>query len=174
MCSIAVVFFGIVGIINAVNYYQLNKNGEEILSMISKNGGYFPDFGYHRRERTPGISPEAPFTTRYFTVVLDSRGTVLAVNTGKIAAISTKNASDYAAELFQKGKTKGYLKNYKYERIPYGTDNMYIFLDCEREIGTFYSFLWASLIVSLLGMLLVFLLPGPAVAEPLNGFTDHG
>lgn len=109
------------------------------------------------------ISAETPFDTRYFTVILSSDGTVISTDTESIAAISADEASGYAVSLFQKGKTEGYLDCYKYCAIPYsGSDGtqatLYIFLDCERELNTFESFLFASIGISLAGLLLVFLL----------------
>lgn len=162
MCSIAVVLGIIIGIINILNYYQINQQAEVLLTMLSDNAGRFPEpdhkSNHYHRDFKREFSPEAPFTTRYFNVALDQEGMIISVNTGKIAAISTRIAAEYAKELFQKGKKKGFLKDYKYNKIEYDENIMYIFLDCSSELSTFYSFLLASIIVSLFGMLLVFLL----------------
>jgi signal transduction histidine kinase len=158
MCSLAIVFSSMIGIINTINYYQLNQSAEAVLSLLSQNSGEFPESAYHRRSLNSVISSETPFTTRYFTVVMNNDGTVVSINTGKIAAVSTGVAREYAQELFEKGKTKGYIKHYKYNKIDYFDNSMYIFLDCDKEINTFYSFLGASILVSLSGMILVFLL----------------
>ncbi len=158
MCAIAIVLGGMIGIINILNYYQIDKKQEALLTMLSNNYGKFPEMAYHRRSLKPLISPEAPFTTRYFSVVLDKEGTIVSVNTGKIVAISTRVAGDYAQKLFEEGKTKGFLGSYKYNRIDYFENNMYVFLDCSEELITFYSFLFASVFVGLFGMLLVFIL----------------
>lgn len=158
MCAIAVVLGGMIGIINTVNYYQIDRRQEAILTMLSNNGGEFPETTYHRRSLKPLVSPEAPFTTRYFNVVLDKQGEIVSINTGKIIAVSTRVAGEYAQKLFREGKTKGFIGNYKYNKIDYPSYEMYVFLDCGEELATFYSFLFASIFVGLLGMMLVFIL----------------
>lgn len=119
--------------------------------------------GDRRRDRFAEMSAETPFETRFFTVVLKSDGTVVTVNTGQIAAVSTADASEYASALWEDGKEDGYIGFYKYRAIPVsGTlgehNTMYIFLDCQRDLTSFRSFLLISVAASLLGMLLVFLL----------------
>lgn len=131
---------------------------------IQPDDGMLPDWNFDRNKHfRTGLSAETPFDTRYFTVTLDSEGTVTSINTGNIAAVSESKAQEYAQNLFAKGKSEGFINNYKY-RVIYGTNSdfkaftMYIFLDCEREMNTFESFLFASIAISLTGILLVFLL----------------
>lgn len=111
----------------------------------------------------PAISQEAPFDTRYFTVKLADDGSVLSTDTGKIAAISDEDAALYAQALFENGKHSGYQGHYKYRSVSVTDDSgtvssLYIFLDCERELNSFHSFLTASIFMSCLGLLLVFIL----------------
>lgn len=115
----------------------------------------------HRR----GISAESPFDTRYFTVKLNPKGVVKSINTGKIAAISTDTASSYAINLFQQKKDSGYIDCYKYitktlnsDSTGEASDTLYVFLDCDRELNAFRSFLLASVGISLVGLLVFFLL----------------
>ncbi len=119
--------------------------------------------GDRHPNRFAAMSVETPFETRFFTVVLNSEGTVITVNTSQIAAVSTSDAVDYAVLLWENQKEEGYLDFYKYRAVPVsgssGEENvMYIFLDCQRELTSFRSFLAISAAASLLGMLLVFLL----------------
>lgn len=104
------------------------------------------------------ISAETPFDTRYFTVTLDSNGNVIANNIGRIAAISEDSALAYALEAFSRNKSGGFINQYKYARIQTNSDTMYIFLDCSRDLDAYYTFLKASILISILGLLLVFIL----------------
>ena len=45
-----------------------------------------------------------PFDTRYFSVLLYDNGTVSIIDTGKIASVTTEQASEYATTLFEAGK----------------------------------------------------------------------
>ncbi|MCH5343383.1 MAG: HAMP domain-containing histidine kinase [Acetatifactor sp.] len=173
MCSMAAVLFLLIGGINVANYVNINRTADLRLDLLSENGGRFdggmppkPNTSFdrdRRRDRFAEMSAETPFETRFFTVVLKPDGTVMSVNTGQIAAVSTADASKYASALWEDGKEDGYIGFYKYRAIPVsgtlGEDNiMYIFLDCQRDLISFRSFLLISVAASLLGMLLVFLL----------------
>ncbi len=37
----------IIGLINALNFYQINNSEDQLLTLISDNGGKFPEFGFH-------------------------------------------------------------------------------------------------------------------------------
>ena len=109
--------------------------------------------------RLPGFSPETPYETRFFTVTLDADGEITAVNIEKIAAIDQDTARSYAASLWQGQKTSGFQGDYRYlSFLTTEGDTMYIFLDCTRSLQPFREFLRTSLIVSLSGLLVVFLL----------------
>lgn len=104
------------------------------------------------------MTAEAPFDTRYFTVKVTDKNTIVSVNTGMIAAVSTEKAINYTNQLTEKNKTSGFIDNYKYTCVDTNDGKMYIFLDCERELSTFYNFLIVSILASVGGIILVYLL----------------
>lgn len=165
ICSVIVVLGVIMASINLANYSQVNRNAEQKLNILVQNGGVFPNEEPQELQKPEKpiepkmeMSPETPFDTRYFTVTLREDDSVVAVDTGNIAAVTTKTAIQYAKELSKKNKTEGFLKDYKYCVIAQTEGDMYIFLDCNRELSTFRSFLWLSVIISTIGLLLVFAL----------------
>ena len=183
MLSIFMVLLLIIGSVNIINYNNIRRSLDMRLAILADNGGVFPrDFmgpsnspsaddvppekPVMKDTPTPkeltlhGISEESAFDTRYFTVTLDTSGAVVASSTDNIAAISSEDAISYAVTLFEKGKASGYISNYRYTSASTDTDGetMYIFLDCRRETDTFRAFLAASVSISLIGLLLVFLL----------------
>ena len=101
-----------------------------------------------------GMTAESPFDTRYFTVTI-SGGQVADVNTARIAAVGTKRASRIASELYSKGWTSGFSGNYRYTATVQGDETTYVFVDCSRELASFYSFLSASVAISCIGWLAV-------------------
>lgn len=160
MCSILVVLGGIIGGVNLANYISISRRADEKLSLLMENKGRFPHQG-EEPEKKPlprGMSPEAPFETRYFTVILDSDNQVISADVGRIAAVSGRMAGEYAAKLHEKGKTEGMKEQYKYQAAELDEGVMYVFLDCSRELATFYSFLVMSILISVAGLLLVFVL----------------
>lgn len=106
----------------------------------------------------PGMSPEAPFETRYFTVTVNAENKEVSADLGRIAAVSRQTAERYAVELYEKGEKEGFKEYYKYRAVEEEEGIMYVFLDCERELSTFYSFLAMSIFISLSGLSLVFIL----------------
>ena len=102
------------------------------------------------------MSPETPFELRYFSVKLDTYGGVIAVDTSKIAAVDTAKAERYAKEIFEEGKENGYLDSYKYMVGDTDDGNLiYVFLDADRELKSYRSFLISSLVITGLGIFAV-------------------
>jgi signal transduction histidine kinase len=104
------------------------------------------------------MSPEMPFETRYFSVVLTENGNVSSTNVQKVAAIDNEDANAYALRAWKRQQTSGFLSSYRYlmEHTPEGT--RIIFVDCTRNLSTFRAFLFTSILVSILGLLSVFVL----------------
>lgn len=122
------------------------------------SGSYFDDqYGRH------GIDKETPFETRYFSVLLYENGNVSTIDTGKIASVSTSEAGSYAASLYDKGKVKGFIDQYKYLSVSTtntNEDNMvlYVFINCSKELMTIRTYALASIGISIIGLLVVFVL----------------
>ncbi|MBQ7522081.1 MAG: HAMP domain-containing histidine kinase [Clostridia bacterium] len=161
MISVIVVLTLIMGTVNIANYISINERSERTLEILEENNGEFPFDEFHRKEKRvedKSLSAETPFETRYFTVTMLKDGTVSTINTGRIFAVSSNTAKEYAETLFNSNKTKGFIEHYKYILINNDSGYMYIFVDCERELSTFRSFLFASIGISFVGILLVFIL----------------
>lgn len=122
------------------------------------SGSYFDDqYGRH------GIDKETPFETRYFSVLLYANGNVSTIDTGKIASVSTSEAGDYATSLYNNGKTKGFIDQYKYLSVPTTNTNgdnmvLYVFINCSKELMTIRTYALASIGISIIGLLVVFVL----------------
>lgn len=162
MISLFTVLFVIAGTINLTNYIGVIRDADSILSILAENNGVFP-----KTEVPPGSkelpehgfrSPEVPYESRYFSVLLDSSGSVISVDTGKIAAVDTSEAMEYAQKAMSKSKDNGFIGNYRYIKQISENETRVIFLDCYRGISTFRSFLLTSIGVSFFGMLAVFIL----------------
>lgn len=176
MVATMVVLVAIIGGINVNNWVRITKNASQTLDMLVENGGKFPnkpqkkdapdqnrggasDSQQDVSHAPDGMSPEAPYETRYFTVTLAGDGSVIATDTDNIAAIDQAKAQEYASSLFAKGKIEGKKDNYRYVATTLDDGKtMYVFLDCTRDFNNFYDFLKASCLISLAGYVLVFVL----------------
>lgn len=179
MVSMCAVLMVIMGIVNILNYQRVLKDADHILGILAENGGTFPDApgraGGHRQEERPqghpeagtdgktdidmkDMSPETPFETRYFTVTLSEEGNPVNMNTGSVAAIDSEDVLEYANEVQKAGKEKGFVEHYRYREKETEEGLLLVFVDCRRSLENFWSFLAASVAVSLAGMLTVLLL----------------
>ena len=156
MVSLLTVLLVIMTAINLLNYFKIISDADSTLTLLAENDGAFPgggriqpppdeDFAPH----APHLSPEFPYETRYFFAVLDADGTVASVNTGKIAAIDTSEAIEYAQCVWQQGKTQGFLGSYRFLRSETTAgQTLILFLDCRRSLDTARTLLLSCLGVS--------------------------
>lgn len=177
----------VVGGINSINIYQVNKKSEILLSMLAENGGDFPqqtkkdphpqmeekDEKTAPKEESPKeappkgildypISEETPFETRYFTVTVadDSSDSLeMSVNVSHIAAVSEEEAKEFTEELIEKEKISGYYGRYRYRKAETEDGkSIYIYVDCLNDLQSIQNFAVNSLLVGGIFLVLVLIL----------------
>ena len=158
MSALLFVLVVIISGINLVNYNAVTQEADKLLSVISENKGEFlmePDkFG---NKLPPGMSPEAPYESRYFSVVLDSASKqILYVETSRIISVTPTTAVSYANAALNKKTTTGFIQDFRYQTQEESNFTRITFLDCGRKLDAYYSFLYASIGISLIGYLIVF------------------
>lgn len=174
MLSLAVVLLVILGGVNLVSYQKVVADADTVLSLLAANGGVFPkghqDQGERPEEGVPPVlgkkdpfaprilSPETPYESRFFSVVLGEDGQVLETDMDQIAAVDREEAAAYAQGVAQSGRTAGFWGNYRYLLSQEEGGSRVIFLDCGRSLSSFRSTLLASVALSLLGLLAVLVL----------------
>lgn len=161
MFSLLLVLMVIMGTVSVLNYRKIVANADSTLAILRENDGRFPkpDKSIGDWEKGPkGISPELPYESRYFSVRMDAFGMVISADTGKIAAVDTATAMEFAQTVWEEGKEKGFVGEYRYVTQASTEDTQIIFLDCGRSLSTFRSFVFTSCWISLLGLLAVLIL----------------
>ena len=148
---------------NAVSDTEAGNNSTSMKEPPSGTGDMQPPEGMGQDDlKRHGISPESQFDTRYFTVTISESGDVEKIDTGKIASISSETAAEYAKTLWTSGRTgdgkSGYMDSYKYMTVDKDGSTMYIFLNCQRELSTIKTYIWASAGISALGLIVVFVM----------------
>ena len=134
-------------------------SADQILSFILEGDGRFPEnFSPENKPFSSRISPELPFETRFFTVILSEDGTTSFVDTGKIVAVSSETATSYAEKVWKTQQDKGFIDEYRYAVEHNGTEIMIVFIDCGRQLNAANSFLLISAAISLTGYIIVSLL----------------
>lgn len=167
MLSLLVVLGIIFCVVGILNYTKIVADANSVLTILQENDGSFP-MGDHSQndavsldDRPRGdrsFSAELPYESRYFSVFLSADGSVISANTGKIAAVDTTTAIDYAQAVVQEGEVQGFVKDYRYTVYTVDNEIHVIFLDYGREMSSFRTFLFTGVGVSLIGLLAVLLL----------------
>ena len=163
MLAVVSVLLLIMGIINGMNYHRVVKEADGILDILADNDGTFPKPPIHKnndekRGDKPGISPETPYESRYFTVQVDTEGNVLSTNTGRIAAVDEEVAEEYGEKAFARQGQRGFFGQYRYIKTEQNDGWLLIFLDCEGSLSHAKGFLAISISISFVGIVIVLLL----------------
>ena len=80
-----------------ITYLQTAASLDDLADIVSENDGRFPDFqppGPQEDPRPAERDPEAPFTTRFFTVTFPDTGEA-AANVNSIASVSQEEAKTW-------------------------------------------------------------------------------
>lgn len=170
MLAIALVLVCVLGAVNLKSYIAIKDDADELLDLLFENNGRFPtmpnepmkkdDRPHRENDKRPiDLSPETPFNTRYFAVLLDTLGDVRAMNIDSIAAVDDERAAELAQKVAKGGKERGFVGSYRYlsRQTPDG-GSVCLFLDTTEDLDNFKDFLFASLTLSILGLLVVALL----------------
>lgn len=157
MAVLLAVLLVIIGAVNVVNYVSVVQDADELLAVLSTNRGRFPDREFDEDHKMPPHwSPEIPFESRFFSVEYDAAtGAVLQTDTGHIISISPREAIAMADQARAKRADSGFLRTFRYLRHTENGRIRIIFLDCGRKLDSFYDFLLASTLISLLGFTVV-------------------
>ena len=114
-----------------------------------------PFFG-HGGMGGPSMSRDEAEESRFFTVILDSSGNVRQTNVDRIYSIDASEAEEMAKTAAASDEDEGFIDDFRYSVDEESGVTRVTFLDCGRTLETFRDFLKASVLMSLLGLLLVF------------------
>lgn len=164
--SLLVLLAVIVAGMNVINYTAVVHEADQVLGLLSRNQGTFPGFfeepGFGAFPGQPGMndrlphqmSPEVPYESRYFSVVLNDVGEVVMADVSRIASVDEVQAAAYAAQV---RRDAGFVGEYRYIRSAEAeTHTRITFLDCGRKLQAFRTFLYSSVSIALAGYLMVF------------------
>ena len=170
----------IIGSVNVLNYRNIIREADAILSVLGDNGGTFPQ-GREQdalKEVFSGdISRELPYETRFFSVTMDRRGNTKDIDIGRIASVDAQTAEKYAAEIIGSGKEHGFMDNYRYLNCDTEEGKTVIFLDCSRTLLSFRNFFLFSVLVSAFGLaavtVLIILFSGRIVRPLMRSYEKQ-
>lgn len=175
MSSLFVLLFVLVGSMNLVNYRAVVKESDGILVFLSQNKGRFPSPEDEKGEPPlpPQMSPELPHETRYFSVLMSTDGRILHTETSKITAVNTATAISYAESACARQTENGFIGRFRFVRFTEINGIRYTFLDCGRSLDAFRSFMYASIGIALLGLVIVFFVVFFVAGRIIRPFAEN-
>ena len=157
MLTITIVTFGIFSIILIDTYARINKQGEKLIDVIIENNGKIPEYSEKSSSNATDFNKETRFQTRYFVVVTDDKNNIISTNTNYVASVTNDDAKAIIKEIQEKSKQNGFYKIYKYKKTKdVDGNNIIIFLDMAKEIGSFRELLYKGTIIVISGLIIVF------------------
>lgn len=153
--------------VNTINILQRDSEVRSILTMISDNGGIFPD--NYRNDKSyleallnpfqnVHITIETPYSTRYFVVKL-TKNQITSVSTDNIASVTDEIAIDYATKILSTEPGFGFIENFRYYYSKdYSTGkSIIVFLDYQKDLEATFRLFSLSLITSIICIIILIL-----------------
>ncbi|MBQ3546191.1 MAG: HAMP domain-containing histidine kinase [Lachnospiraceae bacterium] len=162
--SLLLVFFAIFLLVYILNTIQLNAGMDTLTDMISNHNGHMPNenpkkLNKNMLPKTPNfITKETPFNTRFFTVKYNENGEFLISNTEFISSVTENEAKDFSNIVLKKGKSRGWIKNYRYKITSSKQGSFIVFVDGSSSKEMAKTFMFSVLIVLLCSGLVIILL----------------
>lgn len=105
-------------------------------------------------------SPELRYESRFFSVKLSADGTIKTTRTDRISAIDEETAAEMGRAVYNSNKVVGFNGDYRFRKTvnPKDGSTLVVFYDCGRSLGNVRSFLFISIGISLICLLLVYTL----------------
>ena len=160
VCAVFIVLTIIIGTINAINFSNVAANADDILEILAANDGAFVN-----RPNDPNqeYSPELPFETRYFTVeVYSVEGSsvedIFFTNIENIAAVSEGQAIKMTKRIIEDDSRRGFSGAYRYIAVKKEISTLVIYVDWTRQVEVAENFLLASIVISFMSLIVVFIL----------------
>ncbi len=160
MSALLLVLTIIITGINIINYNNVIKDADLVLAILSENNGAFPKKNGAKPDDFPNnLSPETPYETRYFSVLLDKdTHAVIQSETSRITSVDSADAIAYARQVIDQGKEQGFAENFRYHLHTEDDGIRIVFLDCGRKLDSFQDFLLVSVLISISGYAVVFVI----------------
>lgn len=158
MSSLLILLAVIVTGVNIMNYNSLKGDADSVLSIISKGDGKFPNIGDGKPGGGRPFSPELPYESRFFSVLMNDEGSIIKVDISHIASVDYNRAVALANDVFSGSKNIGFSSDFRYYRYVDKDLVRITFLDCGRKLDTFRSFLLSTITISLTGYITVLII----------------
>lgn len=164
MLSVFVILLLIIIAVNGVNISQNIQSIDSITEFLLDNGGTFKKIN-ENYSGYPNYKPyfsennrfhnnrELPFSTRFFTVSLNSDYEISNYKMDFIASVSEDNIETIVAKILSDNKTTGWYENFRYRFDEYSDGYMIILVESSSVKNSIFSVLSITIIVAVFAFL---------------------
>jgi len=163
--SLLAVLVIVLGITNAVNYFNVRMEIFSVMSMISESGGKIPEKLYYRSIMGESIlTGESAYALRFFSAYInETDGSIHDINRERVSAINEKEALEYVQRAMKTDSSEGFIHSngsvFAYQKSSLtDSSSICVIMDCTRQIRSNVSFLTFSLYIGVSSLLILTLL----------------
>ena len=157
--SVAIVIAILAIILNLINYYKLEERIDTTLLDASKSQALIRIFAEDGDDLI--ITKNSSSTTDYngFSIAkVDGVGKIVKAYRDDILLPNQEALQSKVIEALKEGKTSGFIGSYRFLKAETNVGNLILFLNCQREIDSYESFVRNSILISIIVIISVFIL----------------
>ena len=157
--SVAIVIAILAITLNLINYYKLEERIDTTLLDASKSQALIRIFAEDGDDLI--ITKNSSSTTDYngFSIAkVDGVGKIVKAYRDDILLPNQEALQSKVIEALKEGKTSGFIGSYRFLKAETNVCNLILFLNCQREIDSYESFVRNSILISIIVIISVFIL----------------
>lgn len=157
--SVAVVIAILAITLNLINYYKLEERIDTTLLDASKSQALIRIFAEDGDDLI--ITKNSSSTTDYngFSIAkVDNNGRIIKAYRDDSLIPDQDALQSKVIEALEKGKSSGFIGSYRFLKVETNVGNLILFLNCQREIDSYESFVRNSILISIIVIISVFIL----------------
>ena len=157
--SVAIVIAILAITLNLINYYKLEERIDTTLLDASKSQALIRIFAEDGDDLI--ITKNLSSTTDYngFSIAkVDGVGKIVKAYRDDILLPNQEALQSKVVEALKEGKTSGFIGSYRFLKAETNVGNLILFLNCQREIDSYESFVRNSILISIIVIISVFIL----------------
>ena len=176
--SVFVFLLIVVTTINIINYKAMINDIDRTVEVVANpKANFFKEFEKPIEPRKEfeeflpnDMSPEVPFETRFFSVLIDDSNQIQDADISRIITVTSEEIINYVTKATKSSSDKGFIDEFRYKKISEDDLTRIVFVDCGRKIDSFYNFMLISSLTAFVGCILIcglFILVSKKVVSPI-------
>ena len=168
----------VVTTINIINYKAMINDIDRTVEVVANpKANFFKEFEKPIEPRKEfeeflpnDMSPEVPFETRFFSVLIDDSNEIQDTDISRIITVTSEEIINYVTKATKSSSDKGFIDEFRYKKISEDDLTRIVFVDCGRKIDSFYNFVLISSLTAFVGCILIcglFILVSKKVVSPI-------